>query len=102
MPDNATSSDLSTDTGTASSNISVFTAVKFQIKTVPKSKQYLSKIRLPKVRSSYGSLAYFSDISFLGKMLSLLCRKENIFARNEISEKYANGPQLERSLVPTT
>ena len=71
--DNA--SDLNTVTGTASSNNSALTADKFQIKTVPKLRQYLSKFR-----SSYGSLSYFSDISFLGKMLSLLCRKDNIFA----------------------
>ena len=34
------------DTDTAFSNISAFPAVKFQIKTVPKLRQYLSKIRL--------------------------------------------------------
>ena len=79
--DNATSSDLSTDTGTASSNISVFTAVKFQIKTVPKSKQYLSKIRLPKVHSSYGSLAYFSDILFLGKKVVSPVQKRQHFCQ---------------------
>ena len=41
-----------------------------------------------KVRSSYGSLAYFPIFSFLAKMLSFLLRDDNIFARNENVGKY--------------
>jgi hypothetical protein len=36
---------------------------------------------IDKVRSSYGLLAYFSDIFISGK--NVVDRKDNIFARNE-------------------
>ena len=44
----------------------------------------ISRVQLDaKVCSSYGPLAYFPIFSFLSKMLSILCRKDYIFARDE-------------------
>ena len=50
------------------------------------------RISISKVRSSYGPLAYFSDIFISGKMLPFLLRDDNIFPEMKISEKYASGP----------